>query len=506
MAKSTKNSTYFIAKGIANMNKEALILRILNMPALQANALLSHLDSGEGIPTIENKENVKTERFKVDGTLSLYRQKYKTRFWSARIVLDNKGVKEEKRFSTGKESIEEAVVSAIEERFKLIGKLEAGYSIKAGMNLFFKTIALKVVDEMKAAMADPTVTKTTYKSYVSLLENHIIPFFSDCNIKNVDYPMLVEYFDQTTVRSKSQITMQKTSISKVFEYAVKKRLIDQLSVPKFPKVVVTSDPDYRVEPFSEHDLNVLRENYPAFIQNSRKEQTRHYRDAFQHYFAFLLSTGVRPGEEPKGIRFKDISKHYDAESGHHYYVIKLHKGKTQKSTIKYRQVAIDATAVKAIESAAMVLNGFIIEERIDHLIKHYADRFVFKSYRYNTFPSYEKIFSKEQYLGYVADKLHHTNYKSYSCRHTYINNQLAAGISHNDIAEHCGNSVQVIETHYKKSKLLNKAPSHIVGNIVDYEEVPGMQGLFEMIREKSARGERLFESKSNKSDEDDISV
>ncbi|UTW11418.1 N-terminal phage integrase SAM-like domain-containing protein [Marinobacterium rhizophilum] len=474
------------------MDKESLILRILNMHPSQYESLLAQLESTEKTSESDASKSIKTERVKVDDTLSLYRQRHKTKYWSARIVLDSQGRKEEVRFSTGKSSVEAAGVKAIEERFKLIGKIEAGYSIKIGANLLFKAIASKVIEEMEAVVADPTVKKTTYKSYISLLKQHIIPFFGDTNIKNIDYPMIVEYFEQTTVKSKSQITMQKTSIGKVFEYAVKKRLIDQLSVPKFPKVITVSDPDYRVEPFSEHDLKVLNDNYPSFIRAGRKEQTKHYRRAFQHYFSFLLSTGVRPGEEPKGIRFKDISKHQDAESGNYYYVIKLHKGKTQKRNIKYRQIAIDATAVKSIEAAAKELNGFVVEERIDWLIKNYSERFVFKSYRYNAFPSYDRIFSQEQYLGYVADKLHHQNYKPYSCRHTYINNQLAAGVAHNDIAEHCGNSIQVIETHYKRAKLMTKAPSHIAGNIVDYEDALGLPGFVELVKSKLESGVHVF--------------
>ncbi|MEH6625626.1 MAG: hypothetical protein V7739_04225 [Motiliproteus sp.] len=460
------------------MDKQSFIRYIIDMPHEQYDTMLRKIGVLENSSAYEsaNAENEKkTERVKVDGSLSLFRQTDKTRNWSARVVIDKDGEKTEKRFSTGKASLEEARIKAIEERFKLIGKVEAGYSIETGTDLSFRSIARKAISEMQAVVDDPSNTNTTYVDYISLLNNHIIEYFGDVNIKNVDYPMLIEYFDQTSVRSKSRITMQKTSIKKVFDYAVKKRLVGSVLVPEFPKEVAIKDPDYRVEPFSEHDLHVIKDNYSAFVESSRKEKTKHYRRAFQHYFSFVLSTGVRPGEEPRGIKFKDISKHIDKASGSHFYIIRLHKGKTQKKGVKYRDIAVDATAIKSIEYAAKELNGFLTPERIDYLIKKYPEKHVFFSYVNNAFPSYDRIFSQEQYLGYVGDKLHYDKYKSYSCRHTYINNQLAHGINHNDISEHCGTSIQVIETHYKKAKIKSNAPEHIEGNIVDYHEGIGVR-------------------------------
>lgn len=469
------------------MDKQSFIRHVLDMPQSQYENMLRIIDlqnpsSPYEVPMIRSEK--KTERVRIDNSLSLFRQTHKTRFWSARVVIEHDGEKKEKRFSTRKESVEEATVAAIEERFKLLGKVEAGYSIETGTDLSFRSIAKKAIAEMQAVIDDPQVKNTTYSAYISLLEKHIIKFFGDTSIKNIDYPMLIEYFEWTPVRSKSRIVMQKTSIRQVFKYAVKKRLIGSAVVPEFPTDVSIKDPDYRVEPFSEHDLQVIKDNYDSFIQNGRKDQTKHYRRAFQHYFNFVLSTGVRPGEEPRGIKFKDISRHVDEETGKHFYVIRLHKGKTQKEGIKYRDIAVDATAVSAIEHAAKELRGFMTIERIDYLIKNYPEAYVFYSYVYNKYPSYDRIFSSEQYLGYINEKLHYKKYKSYSCRHTYINNQLAAGITHDEIADHCGNSIQVIEAHYKKARIKNRAPRHIAGNIVDYMDVRGVREGMERLREQ----------------------
>lgn len=460
------------------MDKLAFIQLVTRMDEKQYQILLSQLDLSKVLSSntdVDLTPSKDTDWIYVNEYISVYRQKSKTKYWSARIKIDADGEVKEKRFSTKKEHVEDAKVFATEQRLKLMGKVESGYSLDLNSDLSFRVVANKAITEMQAVIDNPALKNTTYKDYISLLQNHIIDFFGDTNIKNVDYPMLMEYFEQTTVRSKSRIVMQKTCIRKVFAYAVKKRLVSAMLVPDMPTDIVIKDPDYNVQPFSEHDLQVLRDNYPSFIEASRTRQTRHYREAFQHYFSFLLSTGVRPGEEPKGIAFKDISKHLDKESGNHYYVIRLHKGKTQTSKNKYRDIAIDATAVLAIEHVSKTLMGLRTAERLDYLIKNYPDRFVFKSYVYDTYPAYERIFSRQQYLDYVSDKLHHDKYVTYSARHTYINNQLAANITHNDIAEHCGNSIQVIEAHYQKAKLLNKAPKHIAGNIVDYSTPTGLR-------------------------------
>ncbi len=468
------------------MDKLDFIQFVTSMPQDQYQKMLTLLDSGRIISSAGSSFSTdkNTDWLQVNDYISVYRQKNKSRFWSARIKIVVGDEVKEKRFSTRKENIEEAKIVAAEQRLKLMGKVESGYSIELNSDLSFRAVATKAIEAMQTVVDDPDKKNTTYKDYISLLNNHIIDFFGNTNIKNVDYPMLMEYFEQTPVRSKSRIIMQKTSIRKVFSYAVKKRLLSSMLVPAMPTDIVIKDPDYNVEPFSEHDLKVLKDNYPSFIEASRTKQTKHYRNAFQHYFSFLLSTGVRPGEEPKGIRFKDISKHTDTESGNQYYVIRLHKGKTQSGKNQYRDIAIDATAVAAIEHAAKELLGLMTIERIDYLIKTYPDRFIFKSHIYKAYPAYDRIFSRKQYLEYVGDKLHHDRYVSYSTRHTYINNQLAADITHNDIAEHCGNSVQVIEAHYQKARVKNKAPAHIAGNIVDYNENRGAKEGIERLRQQ----------------------
>lgn len=468
------------------MDKLDFIQFVTSISQEQYQRMLSLLDSGQLLSSagLSFSTDKNTDWLQVNDYISVYRQKNKSRFWSARIKIVVGDEVKEKRFSTKKENVEEAKIVAAERRLMLMGKVESGYSIELNSDLSFRAVAKKAIEAMQVVVDDPDKKNTTYKDYISLLNNHIIEFFGNTNIKNVDYPMLMEYFEQTSVRSKSRIIMQKTSIRKVFSYAVKKRLLSSMLVPEMPTDIVINDPDYNVEPFSEHDLKVLKDNYPSFIETSRKKQTKHYRRAFQHYFSFLLSTGVRPGEEPKGIRFKDITKHKDAESGNHYYVIRLHKGKTQSGKNQYRDIAIDATAVCAIEHVAKELLGLMTTERLDYLIKAYPDHFIFKSEMYNAYPAYERIFSREQYLDYVAEKLHHDRYVSYSTRHTYINNQLAADITHNDIAEHCGNSVQVIEAHYQKARVKNKAPAHIAGNIVDYNETRGAREGVERLRQQ----------------------
>lgn len=453
------------------MDKLVFIQLVTSMTHPQYQAMLSQLNLSQIIssPSASFSSTKDTDWIYVNDYISVYRQKSKTRFWSARVKIDVDGEVKEKRFSTKKENVEEAKVEAAERRLKLIGKIESGYSIELNSDSSFKVVAEKAIGKMQAVIDNPDIKNTTYKDYISLLRNHIIVFFGNANIKNVDYPMLMEYFEHTPVRSKSRIIMQKTAIRKVFSYAVKERFIESTRVPEMPTDIVLKDPDYNVEPFSEYDLQVLQNNYQGFIETSRTGQTRHYRIAFQHYFSFLLSTGVRPGEEPKGIRYEDISKVDDGPSESYYYVIRLHNGKTQSGNNKYRDIAIDATAVSAIEHAAKELLGLKTLERLDFLIEKHAKRYVFKSKEYDTYPAYERIFSRQQYLGYVGDKLRHDKYVSYSTRHTYINNQLAKlNITHSEIAEHCGNSIQVIEAHYQKAKIRNEVPKHIAGNIFDY--------------------------------------
>jgi len=480
MNRSTKTSTFLIMQRNCVMTKLDFISQITNMPESQYQAMINSIDLDLIFSSEKTASSINKDRIVLDEGISIYRQKGKSKYWYARLLVTlNSGKKKETRFSTGKEDAGEAAVVASQQHLKLQGKVEEGYSIDIKGDLAFEVVAQRAIEKMQEVIDDPDENNTTFKDYISLLQNHIIPFFGRSNLKQIDVHDIDDYFSQKSIpRSKSRITMQKTAIMKVYKCAFKDKLISSDELPNMPDEIELKDPDYIIEPFSENDLVVLKNNYSSFIAASRTKKTKHYREAFQHYFSFLLSTGVRPGEEPKGIQYKDISKCLDKVSGNHYYVIRLRKGKTNTGKTGYRDIAIDATAVAAIENAAKVLMGLKTIERLDYLREEYPDKYVFKSDLYNAYPAYDRIFSRKQYLSEVESKLEHTRYVLYSTRHTFINNLLAADIPHKDVAEHCGNSIQVIEAHYQKAKIRNRAPRHIQGNIVEYKTTKGLlEGL-----------------------------
>jgi integrase len=431
---------------------------------------MSKTDFDHMIDALQQSQLIKEDdnRYKIEDGLWIYRQLKKSKKWYVRVVIKQNDKKTEEKKSLETEDFNEAFKRAIRKKIELEALAEAGVIEDKNESLFFSNIAKKVIEDFDQAIEKAKGERITEKDYKSILVNHVIPYFKNKSIKKIDLIDIEEYLIQLENKSKTTLTKQKTAIKKVFDKAVRLRLIKDVEVPIFKSVKVKHDDSERItEPFSEHDLNVFKDNYQSFIDSATKEKSKHYRQAFQYYFSFLLATGVRPGEEPLNIKYNDIEKRKDKKTSQNFYVIKITSGKTQTKN-KARLIAVDKTAIKAIEAVSKIL---INEENrnIDELIKQHPDRYIFKSYVYDAFPTYADIFRKEQLLGFVADKLKYKDYVLYSCRTTYINNKIADGIPLNDIADHCGNSVQTIEKYYKKATLMNSMPQHIKADIVDYD-------------------------------------
>jgi integrase len=455
---STKYSTI---QDLTLHTKSSFIKLVLDMSKTDFDKMIDTLQSAQLIKTNEG-------RYKIEDGLWIYRYASNSRNWYVHVVIqkNDKKIEEKKTLST--EDFNEAVKRAIRKKIELEALAKAGVIEDKNESLFFSNIAKTVIDDFDKAIKKAGGKRIAESDYKSILVNHVIPYFKNKSIKKIDLIDIEEYLNQLGNKSKTTLTKQKTAIKKVFEKAVRLRLIKDIEVPIFKSVNVKHDDSERItEPFSEYDLNVFKNNYQSFIDSATKEKSKHYRQAFQYYFSFLLATGVRPGEEPLNIKYGDIEKRKDKKTGQVFYVIKITAGKTQSKN-KARLIAVDTTAIKAIEAVSKIL---INDENrsIDELIKQFSDHYIFKSYVYDAFPTYADIFRKEQLLGFVAYKLKYKDYVLYSCRTTYINNKIADGIPLNDIADHCGNSVQTIEKYYKKATLMNSAPAHIKADIVDYD-------------------------------------
>lgn len=456
-----QNNIQFYKGSSTSMDKMIIIERLMGYNQDQVKKLLELMEISEVKSNKNNELIVDTERFRVSDSITLFRQRSKTKYWHAIITANVNGKKEQYRRSTSKQDFIEAQEEAMKIKFQIEGAIYYGANITTSKALF-KNIAKEVIKDYDAIIKEEKVknsrkrpTSLNYKSY---LTKYAIPYFENYQVASIDLVDVENYLDSLDNKSKSTITQHKTMLSHVFKKAVKTRQMkhqDMLDVYKAE--VKMEEAEQLREAFTEHDLKAIRSNTDRFVKAGKKAVTRHYREAFFHYFNFLLETGMRPGEEPCGIKFGDIEKRIDKDTKEEYYTIKVRKGKTQ-SKAKYRTIAISNKATNYIEKAATVLLN--VNLSIDELIKKYSDHEVFYSYVYKAKPTFNDII--KHLIEYLGDKINNKKYVLYCCRVSYINKKIEDGVSLNAIAEHCGNSVSIIEKYYKRYKVMCNKPSHII--------------------------------------------
>jgi hypothetical protein len=100
----------------------------------------------------------------------------------------------------------------------------------------FDFVAEKVIQQMRVALASGT-GKVIYDDYIGALNKYHIPFFGKTHVTRIDDDQLTE-FDQWRVAqlgrvpAKSTIQNHNSALQMVFDYAVKKKWMLVVQVPK----------------------------------------------------------------------------------------------------------------------------------------------------------------------------------------------------------------------------------------------------------------------------------
>lgn len=367
--------------------------------------------------------------------LSVYRQRNRSRFWWARVLVNINGHRE-LRESTGEASLDAAKVKAVEIRARILGQAEKGVALE-DKAFTVGTLCRKVVNEL---LANKNI-KTTQKDYIYTFESHIIPVVGQLPIRRLDAAELKEYFDKLEFRSKTRLVIHRSCFKKLFQYATTHRYIQQRDVPHIPTVAADEKQTFR-EVIDSADYRQLMQGVDRFKAASRNKITLSYRNLLFVYTRFLLCTGVRPGAEALNIKYSDLILRKSATSS--LIMCKIRTGKT--ALAQGREIVLNDQAVNAVIMASNI-NGLSFS-KLNDLIQSHAEKFVFRPPS-QKLPTFEKVF--DQLIDFLGDKIRH-KYTLYSFRHTYINDQLAKGVDIHTIAKQCGNSHNTIEQHYERRK------------------------------------------------------
>lgn len=333
----------------------------------------------------------------------------------------------------------------------------------------------KLLEESEREKSKTNKKRTMVGDYAITIRNRLEnnKTLTDLNIKKVDCAYLHEAFkaDEFQDLSKTVKTKINTSLKKIFEFAKIKRYIASsttIEIPQFPKYMVGEE----TPRISSNDLIHLLENFDLFCDEGKKTITKRNRKLFSFYFRLLMNTGLRPGEEALGVRWSDIYKttfkmsHKSLNS----YVVKITKGKMSKRAkgggIKKeensREVILYSSSAKILEELYLFQYGVVLS--FEKIVKKKNNNFLFVVQDQKT-PDFSKIL--KQYCKFLEAKLSRS-YPLYSLRHEFINSQLDAGIPIEDVAQQCGNSIQTIQTFYRKYEVNNRASRLLAQEDIDY--------------------------------------
>ncbi len=301
----------------------------------------------------------------------------------------------------------------------------------------FESVAQVVAAELKKS------TKGQYVTYSNYLTNRWIPFFKGKYINNITAKDFELFFDALEIKLKQKIKnitrrQHYVAINRVFDRAVEMMLITRSEIPDQPMAKNAESKSESRPAFTQEER---RQIFIKLIDWSAKGKTKREREkrfVLRHLVEVLFLTGIRPGTEAASITFGAIQDHF--QGGKKQLTIRV-SGKTGgRSPVAPISVSSNFSAVKAT-------------------IKNVREDTPFLS-----LPSGKPYGDPQEDFkafliahGLLIDPMTGDERTLYSCRHTYITEQLLNGNSIYTVAIQCGNSVEIIEKYYSKLKPLMSA-------------------------------------------------
>lgn len=331
------------------------------------------------------------------------------------------------------------------------------------------------------------------KNDQAIINNYIIPMIGKLKISKIKNIDIQNYIDNCGIKSESTFANHRTTLNKLFRYALNKgdiKSIEHLTLNKrdFSKDFESKETDI----ITSNEWNDICGKFHFWRFEPKKKLSKMLRERLYYYIHIALFTGLRPGQEIEELELKDIefTKYKDQTVG----FINVRYGK--KKDIKKRKIAFNNEAGEAIIKLIELLYHENIDIHntgsYDYEMEYFEDVFesdfgdsfneetLFRFMKRNPNKKLFYILGKKaeytrnftKYISLlkdlnVIDK--EKNITLYSLRHTYITNELFKGRDIYEIAKHCGNSVQIIEKYYSKYESEIKANDVFESGFVFYK-------------------------------------
>lgn len=307
----------------------------------------------------------------------------------------------------------------------------------------FDSIARLAITDMEKAL-ESGHGKMTYKTYIQVINKHLIPFFGKKQINQISYEHLDEFDKWRTEKvgrelKASSITNHIAALNRIFDIAIARGWVTKTQIPELKN---RGKKGGRRPDFTFPEWRRIARNLREFSKLAAKEKGRQMRVLLRDYVLILRNTGMRHGTESLNLKWKHI-EWYRHSNGQNYLRLTV-SGKTgPRELIARHNVRI---FLHRIQQRFEKLN----EMTLDELLKAKVDEFVFRlsdgTRTNNLGGTFEQFLS---HYGLLRDTLDQQNRTLYSLRHSYATMALVQdGITIHDLAKQMGTSVAMIEKHY----------------------------------------------------------
>lgn len=308
---------------------------------------------------------------------------------------------------------------------------------------------------------DVGLGRAVNRDYIQVINRYLIPALGKYQITQIDHKALLAldtYRNKKIGRepNKSTINTHNAALKRVFKTAIDRGFMLPFQVPQ----LINRGKPPRARPyFDQDDYRRLVRNLREFATTGHKSSSKMLRELMWDYVLILANTGMRAGVEAMNLKWSQIKRTAEIdESSPKREKIEVLKfsvvGKKRPRTLICRDVDGSVTnPLTRIQQRFDDLKALSVEElyRVNEYVfrtqdgKRPAHERLIKSF---------KIFLKQFDL--LMDKEGQTR-SLYSLRHTYATSQLRRGISWDDLAIQMGTSRVMLERHYSKFKVEDRA-------------------------------------------------
>jgi integrase len=353
------------------------------------------------------------------GKLHVYKRD-NSRFWQCSTFLAGKNW----RVSTKEESISHAKEIAEDWYLELRGKARAG-QLAAGPK--FKKAADLFLQEYET-ITQGQRSKNWIDTYSWMLRVHIVPFFGNMALSEINSGTLQEYrihrrktaMDRINrPPSRSSLHHEVVAVRQVLKTAVRHRWLDHL--PDLSEPYRTTGKVIHRAWFSPEEYKKLYEATRRRAQSPKKERFRWECEQLHDYVLFLANTGLRP-DEARRLEFRDV-----------------------------KIVKVDGTNEKILEIEVRGKRGVGYCKSMPGAVLPFR-----RLLKRNDPQPTDRLFpgNPRELLNTVLDeeglKIDRDGQRrtAYSLRHTYICFRLMEAADIYQIAKNCRTSVEMIEKYY----------------------------------------------------------